>query len=171
MTQEEYELLKELLLKDLCARLPYGVIGQCEIDASYYTSFDTKPQTHKFNAVVYGIKDDSLLVSPMIENQDELEFANEEIADGVDILDFKPYLFPLSSMTEEQRNDISKLLIATQNEFSPYGELNMKGYDNLFICSVKQSNALINYCLANHLDINGLIEKELAIDATGLDIY
>ena len=41
MTQEEYELLKELLLKDLCARLPYGVIGQCEIDASYDTSFDT----------------------------------------------------------------------------------------------------------------------------------
>ena len=50
MTQEE----KDLLLRDLCARLPYEVVGQCEIDASYDTSFDTIPQTHKFNAVVYG---------------------------------------------------------------------------------------------------------------------
>ena len=47
----------------------------------------------------------------------------------------------------------------------------MKGCDNLFICSVKQSNALINYCLTNHLDINSLIEKGLAIDATGKNIY
>ena len=70
MTQEELYNLKNLLLKDLCARLPYGVVGQCEIDASYDTPFDTIPQTHKFNAVVYGIKDDLLFVSPMIENQD-----------------------------------------------------------------------------------------------------
>jgi hypothetical protein len=73
-------------------------------------------------------------------------------------------------MTEEQRNDISKLLIDTQKEYSPYGELNMKGCDNLFICTVKQANVLINYCLTNHLDINGLIERGLAIDATGLNI-
>lgn len=171
MTEKETQVDKELLLKDLSARLPYGVLGQCEIDASYDTEFESIPQTHKFQVVAYGFNEDSLFVCPMIENQDELEIANEEIADGVYILDFKPYLFPLSSLTEEQRNDISKLLIETQNEFSPYGEINMKGCDNLFICSVKQSNALINYCLTNHLDINDLIEKGLAIDATGLNIY
>ena len=47
MTQED----KDLLIKELCARLPYGVIGKCEIDASYDTSFDTIFQTHKFDAV------------------------------------------------------------------------------------------------------------------------
>ena len=52
MTQEETQANKKLLLKDFCARLPYGVVGQCEIDASYDTPFDTIPQTHKFNAVV-----------------------------------------------------------------------------------------------------------------------
>ena len=171
MTEKETQANKELLLKDISARLPYGVLGQCEIDASYDTEFETIPQTHKFKVVAYGFNEDSLFVCPMIENQDELECANEEIGDGVYILDFKPYLFPLSSLTEEQRNNISKLLIDTQNEFSPYGKLNMKGCDNLFICSVKQSNALINYCLTNHLDINSLIEKGLAIDATGLNIY
>ena len=172
MTQEEYKSLKELLFKDLCTRLPYGVIGKCEIDASYDTPFETKLQTHRFNGEVYGIPEEGLLfVTPLIEDQDLQELANEEVTNGIDILDFKPYLFPLSSLTEEQRNDISKLLIETQNEFSPYGKLNMKGCDNLFICSVKQSNALINYCLTNHLDINGLIEKGLALDATGLNIY
>ena len=99
------------------------------------------------------------------------KFTNEEIADGVDILDFKPYLFPLSSITDEQRNNICELLLDTQNKFSPYGEINTKGCDNLFISSVKQSNVLINYYLANHLDINGLIEEGLAIDAMGLNIY
>lgn len=171
MTEKETHADKELLLKDLSARLPYGVLGQCEIDASYDTEFETIPQTHKFKAVAYGFNEDTLFVCPMIENQDELEIANEEIANDVYIFDFKPYLFPLSSLTEEQRNNISKLLIDAQNEFSPYGEINMKGCDNLFICSVKQANALINYCLTNHLDINSLIEKGLAIDATGLNIY
>ena len=171
MTEKEIQADKELLLKYLSARLPYGVLGQCEIDASYDTEFETIPQTHKFQAVAYGFNEDVLFVCPTIENQDELEYANEEIADGVYIFDFKPYLFPLSSLTEGQRNDISKLLIETQNKFSPYGKLNMKGCDNLFICSVKQSNALINYCLTNHLDINGLIGEGLAIDATSLNIY
>ena len=137
---------KELLLKDLCARLPYGVKVKLGDNPNI---FDLEYRI-KF-AVMYG-------------DSDKLE-------DILDIINIKPYLFPLSSLTEKQRNNISKLLIDTQNEFSPYGELNMKGCDNLFICSVKQSNALINYCLTNHLDINGLIEEGLAIDATGLNIY
>lgn len=95
---------KELLLKDICSRLPYGVKGQCELDASYDTSFETISQTHKFNAIVYGLKADLLFVTPLIEDKDEQEFADEEVADGVNILDFKPYLFPLSSMTEVQKN-------------------------------------------------------------------
>ena len=143
MTQEEK---KDLLLRDLCARLPYGVKVKLGDNPNI---FDLEYRI-KF-AVMYG-------------DSDKLE-------DILDIINIKPYLFPLSSLTEEQRNNISKLLIDTQNEFSPYGELNMKGCDNLFICSVKQSNALINYCLTNHLDINGLIEKGLALDATGLNIY
>ena len=143
MTQED----KKLLLKDLCARIPYGV------KMNHIADDEHSPKT------LIGIA----------KNMITLEgFGGYEY---VDIEDYKPYLFPLSSLTEEQRNDISKLLIDTQNTFSPYGEINTKGCDNLFVCSVKQSNALINYCLMHHLDINGLIEKGLAIDATGLNIY
>ena len=153
MIQED----KQLLFKDLCARLPYGVVGQCQIDASYDTPFDTIPQTHRFNAVVDGLIEDSLFVTPLIEDQDEIEFANEEIADGVDILDFKPYLFPLSSMTEKQK----EVYVALQQRVIYNG----KCLVNLDVM------VYIDWCYGHHIDINGLIEEGLAIDATGLNIY
>ena len=169
MTQEN----KELLLKDLCARLPYGVVGQCEIDASYDTSFDTIPQTHKFNAVVYGIKEDLLFVSPMIENQNELEFANEEIANGVDILDFKPYLFPLSSMTEEMIEEFNNLFNGSFQYFNQGVISASRIWDRneaVFVGELECSK-LIDWFNAHHIDYRGLIEKGLAIDATGLNVY
>ena len=155
---------KELLLKDLCARLPYGVKGKCEIDASYDTSFDTKSQTHTFNAIVYGIKENSLLVTPLIENQDELEFANEEVGDGIDILDFKPYLFPLSSMTEKQKSEYNLLCDDVSTYHYEYGDVvdDIEYHDNW---------RSIEYLIANHFDYRGLIPKGQAIDATGLNIY
>ena len=147
MTQED----RQILLKDLSSRLPYGV---------RYRRFawDDKREEECISAKIYSISPDGY-----VRNY------HEDESDYID--NVRPYLFPLSSLTEEQRNYISKLLIDTQNEFPPYGELNTKGCDNLFVYSVKQANVLINYCLANHLDINGLIEKGLAIDATGLNIY
>ena len=149
MTQEN----KEFLLKDLCARIPYNVVGKCEIDASYDTSFDTIFQTHKFNAVLYGIKEDLLFVTPLIEDRDEQEFANEEVANGIDVLDFKSYLFPMSSMTEEQKKDYQYI---TERWM----------YNSSY--SISDS---IDWLNAHYFDYRGLIEKELAIDATGLNIY
>ena len=141
MTQEEKDLILKYL--DLCARVPYDVKVQ------YMNNIFVVDYISSYKEVKLDVPDNYT----------------------VGISEVKPYLFPLSSLTEEQRNYISKLLIDTQNEFPPYGELNTKGCDNLFVCSIKQASVLINYCLTNHLDINGLIEKELAIDATGLDIY
>ena len=66
----------------------------------------------------------------------------------------KPYLFPLSSMTEEQSKVYHELI------------------DGIF-----GTSALINFEVltdffnANHLDYRGLIKKGLAIDATNLNIY
>ena len=159
MRQED----KELLLKDLCARIPYEVVGKCELDASYDTSFDTIFQTHKFDAVVYGFKADSLFVYPLIEDRDEQEFANEEVANGIDILDFKPYLFPMSSMTEEQKKEYNLL----QNFVPIY----YYGFDIMVDKELYDNWESIDYLNAHHFDYRGLIEKGLAIDATGLNIY
>ena len=148
---------KKLLIKDLSSRLPFGVKGQCELDASYDTSFDTVFQTHKFNAEVYGLKEDSLFVYPLIEDSDEQTFAEEEVADGIDILDFKPYLFPLSSMTDAEKEKYCQL-----QQRVIY---NSKGPVN------EDVTKYINWCYKKHFDINNLIPKGLAIDATGLNIY
>ena len=145
MKEKETQADKELLLKDLSARLPYGVLGQCEIDASYDTEFETILQTHKFQAVAHGIIEDSLFVSPMIENQYELEIINEEIADGVYIFDFKPYLFPLSSMTEKQKDEYQYITERWMND---------PAY------SISDS---IDWLNKNNFDYRGLIEKGLAI--------
>lgn len=162
MTQED----KELLLKDLCARLQYGVIGKCEIDASYDTSFDTIFQTHKFDAEVYGIKEDLLLVTPLIEDRDEQEFANEEVAYGVDILDFTPYLLPMSSMTEEQKKYISNKW-GINEEFDFEVDPNWGEY----FVELGYTVEFIDWLNKNHFDYRGLIDKSLALDATGLNIY
>ena len=154
MTQEN----KELLLNDLCGRLQYGVIGRCEIDASYDTSFDTIFQTHKFNAEVYGIKEDLLLVNPLIEDNDEQTFAEEEVADGVAILNFTPYLFPMSSMTEEKWEEYQKIRMIDW----VHGDIN-----GTFI----NAGLIVDWLNRNHFDYRGLIEKGLAIDATNLNIY
>ena len=154
MTQEN----KELLLNDLCGRLPYGVIGRCEIDASYDTSFDTIFQIHKFDAEVYGIKEDLLLVTPLIEDNDEQTYAEEEVADGVAILDFTPYLFPMSSMTEEEWKEYQKI----RRIDWLYGDINGISIN---------ADLIVDWINKNHFDYRGLIEKEIAIDAIGLNIY
>lgn len=159
MTQEE----KDLLLKDICSRIPYEVVGKCEIDASYDTSFDTVFQTHKFDAVVYGLKEDLLFVTPLIEDMDEQEFANEEVADGIDILDVKPYLFPLSSMTKEQKEELKYLC--------DWGNDRWSGLVVIQEGEFCMNTEIIDWLNKNHFDYNRLIEKSLALDATGLDVY
>lgn len=85
--------------------------------------------------------------------------------------EYKPYLFPISTLTEEQRREISKLIIDVDTNYPPYGKINTEGCDNLFICVTKESVVFMDYCFTHHLDVNGLIEKGLAIDATGKNIY
>ena len=122
---------KELLLKDLCGRLPYGV--KCQIKGEE----DFEPlklksfiQGEKFYAFDFYIKEN-------------LSLSFKELGE------FKPYLFPLSSMTEEQR---------TSHNF-----LKHSAYAN----PIK----LIDWYNKNHFDFRGLIPKDLAINAFGLNIY
>ena len=63
--------------------------------------------------------------------------------------EYKPYLFPLSSMTEEQKKEWLYTLSSDYNIT----------YDT------------VDWLNKNHFDYRGLIEKGLAIDATGLNIY
>lgn len=127
MTQED----KELLLKDLCARLPYSV--QC-----------CAKNNHKISGSLVGIIGENVHV-----------FSSGHGVFSINVI--KPYLFPLSSMTEEEKEEYCQL-----QQRVIY---NSKGVIN------EDVTKYINWCYKKHLDINNLIPMELAIDATGLNIY
>lgn len=129
MTQEEIDVL----LKDLCARLPYGIKVQYENE-------------------VFDIDNISALYEEI-----KLDTANNYT---ISILEIKPYLFPLSSMTLEQRYELHDL-IHNLNVLAINGEIG----DWIV------SSSEIDWYNKNHFDYRGLIEKGLDIDATGLNVY
>lgn len=138
MTQKD----KELLLKDLCARLPYNVICQVEFK-----------ENGKYNSKV-------MLLSGIFT--DEAYFTTK--GGSIYSNGYKPYLFPLSSMTEEQHNEF----------FSYYHNIEMaevKSSGDYLKAAYIGDDAKYSWLNKNHFDYRGLIEKNLAIDATNLNIY
>ena len=131
---------KELLLKDLCARLPYDV--KCKIEM--WIGYDV--------CTIYNIN--SIGYVEIVEDSD---------TNGVSIERVKPYLFPLSSMTEEQKQYL-KNRFCYDWDGEPY---------DLWKCQIEIGDAdeLIDWFHKNHFDYRGLIPKGLATDATGLNIY
>jgi hypothetical protein len=117
-----------LLLVDLSARLPYGV--KCEV----YDRIGVLDEISSYGAAVnYNSGEDTTC---------RIEYV-------------KPYLFPLSSMTEEQREEYHSFFVQSQRDF------------------ITPNNAvkLFDWLLKNHFDYRGLIEKGLAIDCTNLNVY
>lgn len=84
----------------------------------------------------------------------------------------KPYLFPLSSMTEEQIKNIQLYV----NEFAVFtkecAEITIQNCCGDYMRTTQEDYfKLIDWLNKNHFDYRGLIDKGLAIDATGLNIY
>ena len=121
MTKEE----KELLLKDLCARLPYEV--KCLV------SFDD------------GTKRIMTLKTGLPNSFGRWDFYNENCSGCSN--NFKPYLRPMSSMTEEEKAQTR--------------------YMNDWECTEWE---MCDYLNSRHLDYRGLIPKGLALEATE-DMY
>ena len=132
MTQED----KELLLKDLCARLPYRV--KVLVDDNGIETIEIFEGFH--------------VVDDYIDNV--TCFRSYTICD---IDEIKPYLFPLSSMTEEQREEFNSFFTSV-----PYYGNN----DHEHVVPYYFVELLIEFFHKNHIDNNGLIEKGLALDAT-----
>lgn len=168
MTQEE----KEILLKDLLARLPYNVKCAIKNSEGYHHENVAKigettiDKLKGFDGKYFNIYHDNPL--------DWDWYVSE-----VNVEDINPYLFPLSSMNEEQEKE---LITITNGKFRyMWGDINNAiprkntsewGIsENAFINGIKVINILYIWLLKNHFDINGLIPMGLAIDATGLNIY
>lgn len=135
---------KDLLLKDLCGRLPYGV----------------KVQIKNEIVVLDSICDDDGY---------HFNFIGED-KEGVNIENIKPYLFPLSSMTVEQRCKAQNLLpnkceiSFINSRITFYGE-------NCCEIKLEQFDKLFKFFDSQHVDYRGLIPMGLANNAVGKNIY
>lgn len=130
MTQEE----RHLLLKDICARLPYGVKVHLDTDDK---SFDTD---------LVGLPNNNTVNIHDKENYETIEECF--------VWNIKPYLHPMSSMTEEEREEFR--MIGGVTSYSPQ-------HNTWAICAF--SPEAYDWLLANHFDHRGLIEKGLALEA------
>ena len=133
---------KNLVLQDLCSRLSHGV------KMNHIADNEVSPKT------LIGIAKDMIT----LQGAGGYEF--------VDVEHYKPYLFPLSSMTEEQKEEF-------RNKFNVNIDISkiFNGIDFYGSISFKILSEIINWLNKNHFDYNRFIEKDLAIDATNLGIY
>ena len=134
MTQGE----KKLVIKDLCGRLPYGVIIQIN---------DGLKGTY-----------DSQLVQVFCDRVSCSVSARNPLKECICIDSVKPYLRPMSSMTEEEQNEYYKTFKA-----EPYGS----GIGFIYVESAKS----FDWLNAHHFDYRGLIEKGLAISTEVFNPY
>jgi len=128
MTQEE----RELLFRDLSARLPYGVMVRCKVDR--YDSTDESDEC------------DAKLRAWLLSG-------GEIMIDGNNI---RPYLRPMSSMTEKERTEREKFIKCIIDEKNHYRHYVVFPHDSV---------DYHDWLNAHHFDYRGLIEKELALEA------
>lgn len=136
MTQEQ----KQLLLIDLCARLPYSV--KCEVIK------------RRIDSEMVFIRNGSGALELTINNIKELVTDN--------LYEIKPYLFPLSSMTDEQKKEYRKACELDTERLSKHP------MDGTPFPALYNSQ---DWLSKHHFDYRDLIPMDLALDATGLNIY
>lgn len=129
MTQED----KELLFKDLSARLPYHTRVKVWLKDGT-TEEGALDLEHNYGDVL----------------RDAFYYDK--------IVKIKPYLFPLSSMTEEQYDQL-------------YIDSRVKNDSIDILDALANDMDAIDWLNKNHFDWKDLIEKGLAINATNLNIY
>lgn len=154
MTQED----KELLLRDLCTRLPFN---------NHLVEY--KGEEYNVLGIAHGRL---ILCKP---------FMSYTLNEHPLVEEVKPYLFPLSSMTDEQKKELLELTgyearCEESCGFDSWGfYVNIVGeykYEDGEESIVFYPDDIgIDWLNKNHFDYRGLIEKGLAIDATGLNIY
>ena len=146
MKQED----KELLLKVLCARLPYGVICNTPKGDGHLCSINQTIFGTEYGINVYPVKRDY--------------FSDSEQEEQI----IKPYLRPMSSMTDEERNTLIDLCSMFQGGYeTDYESYGVSIIETHPVYGVKfyYDFAALDWLNAHHFDYRGLIEKGLALEA------
>ena len=143
MTQED----KELLIRDLCARVPYSVKIHVAGDW-FYDEREPYDTTLDYN---------------ILNTFDRQNYGDRSLI-------IKPYLRPMSSMTEEEFKELT-----TVTELQ-YDQLELMDWGNnktleFYLSEVPQYCVIkvFDWLNAYHFDYHGLIERGLALEApTGM---
>ena len=125
---------KQLLLQDLCSRLFYGVKVWYKYSTWYSEKFTTSIR----------LVDEKIALSSKFNKEGDW-FPVEEAGEIL----IKPYLRPMSSMTEE--------------EFKEYGNITEHISIGSLDFNIANPNAF-DWLNAHHFDYRGLIGKDLAIE-------
>lgn len=143
---------KELLLKDLYARLPYGVIVQV---VKYGKCYDEREKKATVDCKVVGINRYNLITDKYnIEHTYAKGYVSTPINIPIDDGDMKslPYLRSMSSMTEE--------------EWKEYKVIDDRSYSCPMDYAHIPASDRIDWLNAHRFDYRGLIPKGLAIEVT-----
>ena len=140
MTPEE----KQLLLKDLCGRLSYGT----EI------------------SLVDGTSGMITSISIVLHGTFVTVYFNRDNVEDVSLEDIKPYLRSMSSMTKEEKKELSARYVWEITSGKIQIRYHSEGYwDNDTECQTEEYLWLFDWLNAHHFDYRGLTEKELALEA------
>lgn len=133
---------KQLLIQDICARLPYKVIGAVE----HYDEIDNSPVD--FLGVLQGFDNNSKAIKFVYlpEYTDDIGAYN-----WFSYIRFKPFLRSMSSMTAEEKEELRVKNIIIGVSTSGTIETTIQGVD---------------WLNKHHFDYRGLIPKDLAIAVT-----
>lgn len=148
---------EDLLLIDLCSRLYYKV----KVSLIY--------NNEEYRGTLCAIypEDNRVIIDDLNKS---CHYYNQTCGGFlIDENKVKPYLFPLSSMTNEQKREYHQ---STSKDIDMLQDVileRMNGKDNNNKHAIAYNG--IDWLNAHHFDYRGLIEKGLAIDATGLNIY
>lgn len=138
MTEEN----KELLLKDISARLPYGVKAYVKNWSNFKTYED-----------VYVVKS---TFPSLNEVHVQSETGSLDVIIGYYDYEFKPYLFPMSYIDDNEKLFAEYITTLTYDSNTHSAAPTIKTFD---------------FYNKYHIDYRGLIEKGIALDATDKNIY
>ena len=148
MSKEE----KELLLRDLCARLPHGVKIHLE-SLKYGELIGTLDAVYPTEERVIVDELDKA-IAPVNVRCGGFKIEENKV---------KPYLRPMSSLTEDEKEELKKICEEDLSEFAGF-ITNGHGlsHDGLYMFDKLRQ---LEFCLSHHLDFRGMIEKGLALQA------
>ena len=142
MEQED----KELLIKEISARLPYGVKVAIEYSKGKYTR-------------IYDLREiDNDVTSELRQRVIVWNYGIYSSVISYPLIDCRPYLRPMSSMTEVEKKEYHNLCYEEERECYEFGEWVTRVYYHDTIDSIDYLNSI-------YVDYRGLIPKGLALEA------